>query len=185
MYQQKVEALVSQLCLWKDRASRLSLVPALPRLLHDPSQGLAAGAAPAQCFWVQHPQTHRAVTPAAVPSLLPAPPQSAPCLAVPEGAGGCPAAAIHLSCCKVPPLCNGTRVSCSAALDLFWPVYAASLFLEMRSCGCLKLHRRKNPLELSPHPQAVHRQRSDHLLLAVPSSRVLSSGTAREERNTF
>lgn len=83
------------------------------------------------------------------------------------------------------PLCNGTRVSCSAALGLFWPVCTASLFLEIRSCGCLNLHRRKNPLELSPPPQAVHGQRSDHLLLAVAWSCVLSSGTAQEERNTF
>lgn len=48
----------------------------------------------------------------------------------------------------LPPW-HGVRASCSTALNLFYPVYVASLFLEIHSCGCLKFHRRKNLLELS------------------------------------
>lgn len=75
--------------------------------------------------------------------------------------------------------------SCSTALNLFYPVCVASLFLEIHSCGCLELHRRKNLLELPPASQAVlqAKVRSSFLELSVLQFHTLSCGTIRGGKN--
>lgn len=109
------------------------------------AQAWATNPAPAHGCEMQQLQKQNQTKKPAVPLCMAVPPFCCVLLA---------AAAACLCSWNSPslssPLCHGVRASCNTALNLFYPVYAASLFLEIHSCGSLKLHRRKNLLELPP-----------------------------------
>jgi len=98
--------LLSQPCLLRDTASCLSLITALPKLLHDHSQALATNVAPAhgrevQQWWEQKPAVLLSV-------------------AVPLSAAGSPRT------CAVPCFCWGCR-QCPAAAACLWSWNSPSL----------------------------------------------------------
>lgn len=171
--------LLSQLCLLRDTASCLSLIPALPKLLHDRSQALATNAAPAHRFEMQQLQKQKpAILSVAVPSFCCGLRQNLHCaLLLLRVQAAAPQQLLASVAETLPPslplpLRHGVRASCNTALSLFYPVYAASLFLEIHSCGCLKLHRRKNLLELPPTPPKLFIGKGQIIVSSVACSPV-------------
>lgn len=181
--------LLSPLCLLRDTASCPSLIPALPKLLHDHSQALAAKK-PLQhtdlrCSLYQNKLWHSAFL-----QLCPFLCKLHHSPADVEGAVQQP----HSTCLPLYPKLSlplplppwrGVRASCSTALNLFYPVYVASLFLEIHSCGCLKLQGEKKTSWAPPMPPKLFlRQKSDHHFFCClfPSFTLSLVARAREEK---